>query len=158
MKVQPVLGSAVAGVGATLMMEYASSWLYEREDEQARAREEQLRSAMPTTVLVRKTAGVFGRELADEQADKLGMLVHYAFGASGGPAAKVLMARGLSPVQAGLGVAAAMSVVVDEGLNTVLGLTPPPQAFPWQAHARGGAAHAVYGLALGLMLSAGDED
>jgi hypothetical protein len=139
-------------------MEYASSWLYEREDAQARTREEQLRPGMPTTVLVRKAARLLGRELEEDRATKLGTWTHYAFGAAGGPTAKLLTARGIPPLTAGLAVATGMSVFADEGLNTLLGLTPPPKAFPWQAHARGFAAHAVYGIILGLMLSAGAEN
>ncbi len=36
---------------------------------------------MPTTVLARKVASALGRELGDPQADRLGMLLHYFFGA-----------------------------------------------------------------------------
>lgn len=50
-----------------------------------------------------------------------------------------------------------MSLVVDEGANTALGLTAPPHEWPWQAHARGLAAHLVYGTALGLLLAAGSD-
>jgi hypothetical protein len=147
----------VAGLGATLIMEYASSWLYEREDARAREREQQQRSDMPTTVLVRKLAHATGCELSDQTAEHLGTAVHYLFGAAGGPAARLLLGPGVAPLKAGLAAAGAMSIAVDEALNTVLGLTPPPGAFPWRAHARGAAAHAVYGLALGLMLSAGAD-
>lgn len=50
-----------------------------------------------------------------------------------------------------------MELFVDQGMNTALGLTAPPRAWPWQAHARGVVAHAVYGLALGLLLAAGAD-
>lgn len=105
MRTQPIIGSAVAGLGTTLLMEYASSWLYEREDERARSREEQLRPGMPTTVLVRKAARLLGRELEEDWATKLGTWTHYAFGAAGGPAAKLLTARGIPPLTAGVAVA-----------------------------------------------------
>lgn len=152
-----VAGAALAGLSATLLMEYASGWMYEREDTPARAREERLRPEMPTTALVRKSATLLGHELANERAERLGMVSHYTFGAAGGLIATLLTAVGFPPVKAGLAVAIAMSVIVDEGLNTVLGLTPPPREFPWQAHARGAAAHAVYGAALGLLLAAADD-
>ena len=105
---------------------------------------------------MRKTAGVLGRELDDAHAGKLGMFSHHVFGAAGGPAAQLLHAAGSSPLKAGLRVATAMEVAVDHGMNTVLGLTAPPQALPWQAHVRGVAAHAVYGVAAGLLLAAGE--
>ncbi len=155
--VQRVFGGALAGLGATLFMEQASTWLYDRQSDQSRAREERLRTEMPTTTLVRKTAGMLGRELDDEYAGKLGTAAHYFFGAAGGPAAQLLMSLGASPVKAGVAVATAMEVFVDQGMNTALGLTPAPSAWPWQAHARGVAAHAVYGAGLGLLLAAGTQ-
>ena len=155
--VQRFFGGALAGLGATLFMEQSSTWLYNRQSEQSRTREERLRTEMPTTTLVRRTAGMLGRELDDESAGKLGMAAHYFFGAAGGPAAQVLISLGSSPVKAGVAVATAMEVFVDQGMNTVLHLTAPPSAWPWQAHARGSAAHAVYGAGLGLLLAAGKQ-
>ncbi len=155
---QKLIGSALAGLGATLFMEYASTWLYNHQSQQSRQREEDLRKEMPTTTLVRKAAGVVGTELDDARAEKLGMAVHYFFGAAGGPQALLLRRFGSRPLQAGLGVATAMELFVDEGLNTALKLTAPPQQWPWEAHARGFAAHAVYGTALGLLLAAGSDD
>ena len=157
MIVQRVLGGTLAGLGATLFMEYSSTWVYEHQSEQSRQREEQLRSEMPTTTLVRKTAALLGTELDDERAEQLGTISHYVFGAAGGPAALVLRRLGADPLQAGLGVASAMELFVDQGMNTALGLTAPPRAWPWQAHARGVGAHAVYGVALGLLLTAGAD-
>ncbi len=55
-------------------------------------------------------------------------------------------------------MATGMEVLVDQGMNTVLGLIAPPRTWPWQAHVRGVVAHAVYGVALGLLLAAGAED
>jgi len=82
------------------------------------------------------------------------MAAHYAFGATGGPATLVLRSRAIAPVAA---AGTSMSLVVDEGVNTALGLTPPPHKFPLPAHLSGSAAHAVDGLGLGLLLGAGDE-
>lgn len=80
------------------------------------------------------------------------------FGAAGGPAALLLTRLGTSPLRAGLAVATAMEVLVDEGMNTLLGLTAPPREWPWQARVRGVAAHIVYGVALGLLLAAGGDE
>jgi hypothetical protein len=153
-----VVGAAVAGLGATLMMEYVSSFWYERHGEQVREREEQLRTEMPTTVLVRKAARLAGRELDDETAQRAGMIAHYAFGSSGGPAAQLLVSAGQDPLKAGLTVAMGMELFIDQGANTVLGLTAPTWRFPLVTQARAVAAHTAYGLALGLMLAAGDDD
>jgi hypothetical protein len=55
-------------------------------------------------------------------------------------------------------MATAMSLLVDEAANALLGLTPPPGQFPLAAHLRGFAAHLVYGTTLGLLLAAGRDD
>jgi hypothetical protein len=152
-----LLGATVAGLGATLMMEYVSSFLYERHSQRTREREEQLRTGMPTSVLVRKLARAAGRELDDQTAERLGMVLHYAFGASGGPAAQLLVSRGTDPLKAGMAVAAAMELAVDQAANTALGLTAPTWRFPLITQARAVLAHGAYGAALGLMLAAGDN-
>jgi hypothetical protein len=153
-----ILGAAVAGLGATLMMEYVSSFLYERHSQHTREREERLRTEMPTTVLARKLARLTGTELDDQTAQRLGMVLHYSFGASGGPAAQLLVRRGKHPIRAALIVASAMEITVDQAANTVLGLTAPTWRFPLITQARAIAAHGAYGLALGLMLDAGRDD
>ncbi len=150
-------GGLSAGLAATLFMEYASSALYGRQGKPSREREEELRKEMPTTVLVRKGTRLAGTELPDATAEKAGMLAHYAFGAAGGPAAQLLILRGADPVRAGLSVATAMEILVDQLANTALGLTAPTWQFPAVANVRAVAAHAVYGVSLGLLLSAGGE-
>lgn len=145
-----VVGS-LAGYGATLVMERASTKMYGAQSESLRQREEQLRIEMPTTTLVRKLAEAADKKVRD-QAQRLGMWVHYAFGAAGGPAAAWLMRRGLAGVPAGVAVGIGMWVAADEGANAVLGLTPPATEFPFVTHARALAAHLVYGFALGALL------
>jgi len=77
---------------------------------------------------------------------------------AGGPAALLLIRLGTSPVRAGLAVATAMKLVVDEAMNTVLKLTAPPQEWPWQAHARASSRTRCTGAALGLLLAARFDD
>lgn len=151
-----VAGGLVAGLSATLLMEYASQAIYARQSDASREREEQLRTEMPTTVLVRKAAALFGTDLSDRTAERAGMIAHYGFGAAGGPSAQ-LLARRVDPVKAGLAVATGMELVVDQGANTVLGLTAPTWEFPAVTQVRAVAAHAVYGIALGLLLAAGSS-
>lgn len=67
MSLRRVVGSALAGLGATLFMEQASTKFYGRQSAQSRQREEQLRTEMPTTTLVHKAAGLVGKELIDER-------------------------------------------------------------------------------------------
>lgn len=151
------LGAAVAGLAATLMMEYVSSFLYERHNEQVREREDQLRPEMPTTALARKLAGKTGSELSDQTAEQLGIILHDGFGAAGGPATTLLVSRGNDPLKAALTIATTMEIAVDQLANTALNLTAPTWQFPPVTQVRAVAARAAYGLALGLMLSASAE-
>ena len=41
-----------------------------------------------------------------------------------------------------------MYLAIDEGLMSATKLAPPPDAFPWQTHARGLAGHFILGLLL----------
>lgn len=142
----------LAGYASTLVMEQFSSWWYQRQDETSRRREEELREAMPTTVLAEKVDRLLGLQLKPDAIESLGMWLHYAIGATGGLAALALRARGWKGIRAGLATGVAMSVAVDEGLNYLLGLAAPPGSWPWQAHARGFAAHLVYGATLGILI------
>jgi hypothetical protein len=152
-----VAGGLVAGLSATLLMEYASNAIWKRQGDEAKQKENELRSEMPTTVLVKKLASAAGTELGDDKAQKAGMVAHYAFGAAGGPAAQALMTVGATPMKAAMTVAAGMELLVDQGANTALGLTAPSWEFPAVANVRAVAAHVAYGLALGLMLTAGGD-
>jgi uncharacterized membrane protein YagU involved in acid resistance len=53
----------------------------------------------------------------------------------------------------GLAYGAAFSLVVDEGLTPLLGLSPGPASFPWQTHARGFIGHLIYGTAAEAVLT-----
>lgn len=48
-----------------------------------------------------------------------------------------------------------MFALVDEGVNYVLGLTPPATDWPLVTHVRSLAAHVAYGLGIGVVLSLG---
>ncbi len=150
---------AVAGVAATWVMNRATTFLYEREDERARQREDAARGGRTAYgIAAGKAAAALGVRLSDSAQKKLGTAIHWAIGAGGGAAYGVLRRR-VPHADAGQGLAygAAFFAVMDEGANTALGLTPPPAAFPWQAHARGLAGHLVYGLVTETLLDAADR-
>ena len=50
-----------------------------------------------------------------------------------------------SSIRRGLLYGVALSFLADEGVIPLLTFAPGPSAFPWQTHARGFAAHLVYG-------------
>ena len=111
---------------------------------------------MPTTVLVRKVGRAVGAEPIDAAAGQLRDGGPLGFRRERGPALAALGNRD-RPRQVRARGGSVPAPVVVEVLNSALGLTPPPRAFPWQVHARGFAAHLLYRLALGLLLAAASD-
>jgi hypothetical protein len=142
----------VAGVASGLAMDRITTFFQERQSASSRQREDQLREEMPTATLARLMAEGAGTKLDDERAEKLGTWLHYGLGASGGPIAVSLVRRGVHPLPAGIAAGLGMFVFVDEGLNYVLGLTPPAPEWPLVSHVRGLVGHLAYGVILGSLL------
>lgn len=141
----------VGGYIGTKVMEPVGERLYELESESDRKREDEVRPGSPYTIAARKTAAILGITLADERAERIGMLFHYGLGAGGGVLYAVLRrTTGMHPLSAGLLTGAAISLVFDEGLTPALGFSAPNDQYPLVTHARGFAAHLVYGLSLAV--------
>jgi uncharacterized membrane protein YagU involved in acid resistance len=142
-----LLMGAVAGAVATWVMDKGTTVLYQRESEESRKQENEAREGKTAYgVAAEKTAAAAGQALSDKQRQRYGMGLHWALGASAGALYGVLRER--SPwVSLGFGTLYGVLfwLVVDEAANTALGLTPPPQEFPWETHARGLAGHLIYG-------------
>lgn len=139
------LAGATGGILGTLAMEKASQLLYGVESTAARKREEAIREEPPYQAMAAKILGLLGQDLPDEQVQKAGQVLHWAYGIGWG--ALYGIARRRAPVFAagfGLPFAGSFALIGDELINWMARTAPPPQAFPWQAHARGFAAHAVF--------------
>ena len=141
------IDGAIAGLVATWAMGKVTTFLYEREDEGAREREDEARGGTSAYgVAAQKGARIIGLELSDDQQKKYGSGVHWALGIGMGALYGVLRSRVPNADLAhGLAFGTAFFLAVDEVGNTALGLTPGPTQFPWQAHARGLAGHLAYG-------------
>jgi hypothetical protein len=141
------IDGAIAGLLATWAMGKVTTFLYEREDERAREREDEARGGESAfSVAAQKGARIVGLELSDEQRKKYGSGVHWALGIGMGALYGVLRSRVPNADLAhGLAFGTTFFLAVDEVGNTALGLTPGPSQFPWQAHARGLAGHLAYG-------------
>ncbi len=82
--------------------------------------------------------------------------MHYGLGVGLAPLYMVLRRRtSLTPIGAGMTAGIALYAVLDEALNPLLGLTPPPQAYPSITHLRGLAGHVVLGVVLAAAVEAG---
>lgn len=149
---------ALAGAAATWAMGQTTTYLYERESEQAREAENEARGNKTAYgVAAEKGAAAAGVELSDEQRQRAGSALHWVLGAGAGALYGVLRDR-VPGADAGAGLAfgTAFWLAVDEGGNYALGLTPGPTAFPWETHARGLAGHLVFGLSAHATLEALD--
>lgn len=138
---------AIAGAVATWAMGQVTTFLYEQEPEEAREREERARGGKTAYVrAAERAADAAGRELTREQRQRAGSAVHWALGIGAGAAYGAL--REAFP-QARLGGGTVFGtgfwLVMDEIAVPALGLTPGPEAFPWETHARGLAGHVVFG-------------
>lgn len=143
-----LLIGAAAGAVATWVMGKATTAMYEYEGEEAREQEDEARGGKTAYgVAAEKAAAMAGQELHDKQRQRYGGAIHWALGAGAGALYGVLRHR-TSWASAGFGAlyGTLFWLVMDEGSNTVLGLTPPPGEFPWETHARGLTGHLVYGV------------
>lgn len=154
-----LIAGAGAGAVATWVMGKVTTWLYEGESIGARELEDAARGGKTAYAsAAEKIADATDVEITDEQRDTAGAGIHWALGVAGG-AAYALARKRWPEVGSMYGVAFGLGffLVFDELLNPVLGLTPGPAAFPWQAHARGLAGHLAYGVANHAVLDVVDR-
>ncbi len=148
---------ALAGAAAVWAMDKVDGSLRSREPAAARRRTLLARPGGldPAHVIATRAARALGLPLKPTLVHPAGMAVHYSVGAAMGAVFTALRLR--VPVVGkwrGLAYGLAMSVLVDEGANTALKTAGRPASYPWQTHARGLAAHSVFGLAVDTLLRA----
>jgi hypothetical protein len=139
---------ALAGYAASRTMDAATAWFYARQSDESKHREEELAPGGTLVQLGKQLGAAAGRELSDEQAGRLGLVVHRTLGMTYGIVANSLARRGRRPLYAGLAVGGAAWAIVDEG--TAL---PTFTSYPVESHLRGVVGHATYGIAAGALLS-----
>ena len=146
------VGAAV-GYGASWTMDRATGWYLERQSEASRRREDEIEPGGAPVLAGRKLAGWVGRKVSDDEAARIGFVVHRSLGVAYGMTAAALARAGKGPVKAGIATGVAAFVLVDEGVVSTL-FTPPPWAYPVESHLRGAIGHLAYGVAAGTMLAA----
>jgi hypothetical protein len=154
-----IVKGAIAGAAATWVMGRATTWLYQREREQAKERENEARGGGTAYEnAAERLAGALHVSLAQAQRARAGTAIHWATGIASGVAYQLLRRRWAGARTAnGLPFGTAVFLVLDEAMNPLLGLTPGPRAFPWQAHARGFAGHLVFGATTEMVLGGLDR-
>lgn len=144
---------AVGGTIGTMLMNRASSVMYEREDLQTRQYEEKLRhNEYPPQALAGKVIKLAtGREPATETKEKLALPIHMGLGAVAGALFGAMSRQVPAPtIAAGIGFGVLMWATLDEVGVPIAGLSPSSFRFPWQNHARALTNHVVYGATLGV--------
>lgn len=116
----------IGGVIGTVILEQVANVMYEFESEENKEKERQLRKEDPATTMVGRVSGdLVGVELSDEAKSKLGQVVHWGTGIGAGGIYGALHDRlPVLSTAAGLPYGLAFFLLVDEGLNTALRLTP----------------------------------
>lgn len=150
-----VLGTGAA-YAATKVMDRVTTAYLEQQSEASRRREKELQEETASVKAAQELAELRGEQIDQQRAQELGQRLHLGLGLSGGLVAGLLAARGMNPLAAGILTGVGMWVLVDEGANAMLGLTPPPPAYPRETHIRGLVGHLAYGGVLGALLGAGN--
>ncbi|PYG01723.1 hypothetical protein SAMN05216184_101187 [Georgenia satyanarayanai] len=153
--VQDAAATVVAGVGASWVMNRATTAFQARQSAESRRREEEASSDVAYAALVQQAAALVGGRLDPGTAERLGLAFHYAMGTALVPGYVLLRRRlGLRPVPAGLVLGLSVSVVVDEVANPLVGSAAPPGDYPLASHLRGLVGHVAFGLAVPVLFEA----
>lgn len=149
------LTGAVAGVIGVWALDRIDWFMWNRESDDTRQRTIAARPGgePPAQALVTRVKEATGRDPDPRTHETASQAVHYAIGIV--PAIAYAFARDRLPGSGAVRGAAfgtALFVGQDEVLNTLTGLGGKPRDYPWTAHARGLAAHMVYGVATELAL------
>jgi hypothetical protein len=148
----------IAGVAGTYLMDRVTTLAYDRESKEARTREDEARKGRTAyEIAAEKLDAALGTGLDEDARKQLGTAIHWVLGMLAGTFYGALR-NSSRDVSTGSGVLYGLVfwLLVDEGALTLLGLTPPPDAFPWQAHARGLAGHLTLGAVCELPFDLAD--
>lgn len=157
--VRTLVRGLAAGAAGAWAKNAATTWVYEHEDPAARAQEDDARDGFAYDVAVQKVAAAARLEPTEEQVRKAGQVLHWGLGI-GSVLLYAYLRRRMPQLAKGYGLAFGLPftwLLLDEAANPVLGLSPPPQRFPWQTHVRAAAGHTVLWLTAESVLRATDR-
>lgn len=154
--VADIIDGAIAGAVATWLMTKTTTVLYAREGKTTREREDSARGGKTAYgVAAERLASSVGVTLSDDRRKELGGNIHWTLGLGAGAIYGALRPRiGAASLGGGVLFGVLFWLLIDEGANAALGLTPGPSAFPWQTHARGLVGHLAFGTAADRTLAA----
>ena len=127
-----------AGIIATRVTDPVEKALWRATPASERAREPERLDNSSAKSAARKLVEGAGERPSEDKLRVLKKTIHYGLGLSWGPLYCLLRrGSGMPPAGAGIASGAALSLIVDETLNPLLGITPPSRRFPASAHLRG---------------------
>ncbi len=148
-----VIAGALAGAAAVWVIDRLDWSLYHSGGKgSVKATEAARPEGMdPAHTLAAKAADKLGVDIGDRKDNPVGHSFHYAIGMGMGALYGLLrgFAPGVTTARGGL-YGLAMFVLQDEVGNTVLGLSGNPLNYPVRDHARGAAAHTLFGVVTDL--------
>jgi hypothetical protein len=146
---------AAAGAIGTWAMDRVTTAMHERQSPADTEREQAAWPNGKPSVenLVDRAAAQAGLSLRPEARERLLQLTHYGLGIGPGVLYALLRHR-LPLLGAGRGLVYGLLLfaVNDELLNTALGLSGPPEAYPASSHLRGLVGHLALGITTDLAL------
>jgi uncharacterized membrane protein YagU involved in acid resistance len=146
---------AAAGAAATWLMDAVTTQYLKQQPETATAQEEAVRPKGQHAVdnLVDLIQERTGMEISDEQRPMVTQAIHYGLGVVPGALYAVVRKRvPLVGATGGLLYGFALWALMDEYVNTRLGLVAQPDAYPAAAHGRGLVGHLVLGAGTDTIL------
>ena len=148
-----ILAGAVAGAAAIWVADKLDQAIYDAGGPEGVRKTEAARPGGmdPAHVLARRAADAVGVDVGDPKDNPAGHTIHY--GIAAGMGALYGLLRGMAPgVTTGRGAlfGFAMFIVQDEIGNTLMGTAGNPLNYPIRDHARGAAAHTLFGIVTDL--------
>lgn len=148
-----ILAGALAGIAAVWVADKLDRAIYRAGGPASIRKTEAARPGGmdPAHVLAKRAADAVGADIGNPKDNAAGLTVHY--GIAAGMGALYGLLRGMAPgVSTGRGAlfGFAMFILKDEVGNTVLGTAGNPLDYPARDHARGAAAHTLFGIVTDL--------
>lgn len=141
-----IIGCA-AGIIATRTTDHVQKILWNLTPSSERRQEPKTRDGSSAKSAARLLMEQAGQEPSEDNLVRGKKAIHYGLGLMWGPLYCLLRrGSGMTPAGAGITSGAVLSVVVDESINPLLGISPPSRTFPTSAHLRGFATHLAWGL------------
>lgn len=147
-----IVTGVIGGIVATRVTDYVQKKLWQATPDDEKAREPETPDGSSAEAAARKLLEHIEDDAPEPQRRAVRNGLHYGLGAAWGPLYCWLRRHTeMSPAAAGVSSGLALSLVVDEALNSLLRITPPPRAYPASAHVRGLATHITWGLVCGAV-------